>query len=195
MRIGIYSGSFNPIHIGHISLVDYIVNQNIVDEIWLIRSPQNPLKATNTLLSDKDRASMLRLAIKGHKGLKINCIEDKLPKPNYTINTLRALQEKYSTKEFYLIIGADNWEIFEKWKEWDNILKEFHLIIYPRPGYDNPIIDPATYPTVQVVDAPLFDISSTEIRERIAQGVSISDLVSPKVEEYIQTNQLYKNNE
>lgn len=191
MRIGIYSGSFNPVHVGHISLVEYIVKQNIVDQVWLIRSPQNPLKINSSLLSDEHRAEMLRLATEGHQGLSISTIEDNLPKPNYTINTLRALQEEYPEEEFYLIIGADNWDIFDKWKDWDIIIRDFHLIVYPRPGYDYPEIDQESFPTVQVVDAPQFDLSSTEIRDLIKEGEPISGYVDEKVEEYIQANNLY----
>lgn len=191
MRIGIYSGSFNPVHVGHISLVEYIVKQNIVDQVWLIRSPQNPLKVNSSLLSDEHRAEMLRLATKGRKGLSISTIEDNLPKPNYTINTLRALQEEFPDEEFYLIIGADNWDIFDKWKDWDIIIRDFHLIVYPRPGYEYPEIDQESFPTVQVVDAPQFDLSSTEIRDLIKEGEPITGYVDEKVEEYIIANNLY----
>lgn len=194
MRIGVYSGSFNPVHIGHIALVDYIVNEKIVDEAWLIRSPQNPLKKNMTLAADECRAEMLELAIEGHKGLKVSTIEDSLPRPNFTINTLRALKEKNQTDEFYLIIGADNWEIFHKWREWETILNDFNLIVYPRPGYAKPIVDSEKYPNVQVVDAPLYDISSTEIRDLCAKGESIEAMVSPKVARYIRENELYKYN-
>lgn len=192
MKIGVYSGSFNPVHFGHIALVDYIIAQGIVDEIWLIRSPQNPLKSSATLLSDDHRAAMLELAIVGHEGLKINTIEDHLPKPNYTVNTLRALQEQHPDDEFHLIIGADNWEIFDRWREWGEIVSTFHLIVYPRPGYRYPQVDAGQYPNVQVVDAPQFDISSTEIRERYKKGESISHLVAPDVLTYINQNKLYK---
>lgn len=191
MRIGIYSGSFNPVHVGHISLVEYIVKQNIVDQVWLIRSPQNPLKNNSSLLSDEHRAEMLRLATEGRQGLSISTIEDNLPKPNYTINTLRALQEQYPDEEFYLIIGADNWDIFDKWKDWDIIIRDFHLIVYPRPGYEYPEIDQESFPTVQVVDAPQFDLSSTEIRDLIKEGEPITGYVDEKVEEYIIANNLY----
>ena len=191
MRIGIYSGSFNPVHVGHISLVEYIVKHNIVDQVWLIRSPQNPLKVNSSLLSDEHRAEMLRLATEGRQGLSISTIEDNLPKPNYTINTLRALQEQYPDKEFYLIIGADNWDIFDKWKDWDIIIRDFHLIVYPRPGYEYPEIDQDSFPTVQVVDAPQFDLSSTEIRDLIKEGEPITGYVDEKVEEYIIANNLY----
>lgn len=192
MKVGIYSGSFNPVHIGHIALVDYIIEKSIVDEIWLIRSPQNPLKASSTLLSDDHRAMMLQLAIEGHRGLKICKIEDDLPKPNYTINTLRALQADNPDTEFYLIIGADNWDIFDKWRDWESILSDFHLIIYPRPGSTIPVVDKEKYPNVQVIDAPQYDISSTEIRERRAKKQTIKHLVSPNVDQYIKANRLYK---
>lgn len=192
MKVGVYSGSFNPVHIGHIALVDYIIDQGIVDEIWLIRSPQNPLKASNTLLSDDHRAMMLKLAIEGHCGLKICTIEDDLPKPNYTINTLRALQAEYPDNEFYLIIGADNWDIFDKWRDWESILSDYNLIIYPRPGTTNPVVDKDKYPNVQVVNAPQYDISSTEIRERRTKRQTIKHLVSDKVDHYIKANKLYK---
>lgn len=192
MKVGIYSGSFNPVHIGHIALVDYIIEKGIVDEIWLIRSPQNPLKASNTLLSDDHRAMMLQLAIEGHRGLKICKIEDDLPKPNYTINTLRALQAENPDIEFHLIIGADNWDIFDKWRDWEVILSDYHLIIYPRPGSTSPVVDKEKYPNVQVVDAPQYDISSTEIRDRRAKRQTIKHLVSPNVDQYIKAYKLYK---
>lgn len=192
MKVGIYSGSFNPVHIGHIALVDYIIEKGIVDEIWLIRTPQNPLKASNTLLSDDHRAMMLQLAIEGHRGLKICKIEDDLPKPNYTINTLRALQAENPDTEFHLIIGADNWDIFDKWRDWEVILSDYHLIIYPRPGSTSPVVDKEKYPNVQVVDAPQYDISSTEIRYRRAKRQTIKHLVSPNVDQYIKVYKLYK---
>lgn len=191
MKIGIYSGSFNPVHIGHIALADYLVEQDVVDEVWMIRSPHNPFKQIDSLLSDEHRAEMLRLAIEGHEGLKINTIEDNLPKPNYTINTLRALKSQDSNNEFHLIIGADNWAVFDKWREWDSIVRDFHLIVYPRPGFPFPEADNELYPNVMVVDAPQFDISSTEIRERCHRGESIADMVVPEVLDYIKTNKLY----
>lgn len=191
MKIGIYSGSFNPVHIGHIALADHLVEQDVVDEVWMIRSPHNPFKQIDSLLSDAHRAEMLRLAIEGHEGLKINTIEDHLPKPNYTINTLRALKSQDSNNEFHLIIGADNWAVFDKWREWDSIVRDFHLIVYPRPGFPFPEADDALYPNVMVVDAPQFDISSTEIRERCHRGESIADMVAPEVLDYIKTNKLY----
>lgn len=192
MKVGIYSGSFNPVHVGHIALCDYLVQEGAVDEVWLIRSPLNPLKAANTLAPDADRQQMLEIAIERHEGLRTCCIEDTLPRPNYTINTLRALKEAHPDVEFHLIIGTDNWLIFDKWRAYDEILIDFHLIVYPRPGYElttTEILSSLTE-NVRFVDAPQFDISSTEIRTAIAQGEE-PDMIDPKVLNYIKTNNIY----
>ena len=194
MKIGIYSGSFNPVHEGHIALCDYLVLEGVVDEVWLIRSPLNPLKANtaNTLAPDEDRQKMLELAIEGHRGLKVCCIEDTLPKPNYTINTLQALQKLFPGEEFHLIVGMDNWLIFDRWRAYDTILNDFHLIVYPRPGYKEETIEALQNLTshVRIVDAPKYDISSTEIREAIAKGEE-TKLMNAKVLEYIKEKSLY----
>lgn len=192
MKVGIYSGSFNPVHVGHIALCDYLVQEGAVDEVWLIRSPLNPLKAANTLAPDADRQQMLEIAIEEHEGLRTCCIEDTLPRPNYTINTLRALQETHPDVEFHLIIGTDNWLIFDKWRAYDEILTDFHLIVYPRPGYELTTTETLSTLTerVRFVDAPQFDISSTEIRTAIEQGEE-PEMIDPKVLNYIKTNNIY----
>lgn len=194
MKIGIYSGSFNPVHEGHIALCDYLVQEGVVDEVWLIRSPLNPLKvnAADTLAPDEDRQKMLELAIAGHRGLKVCCIEDTLPKPNYTVNTLQALQKLFPGEEFHLIVGMDNWLIFDRWKAYDTILTDFHLVVYPRPGYEMAEVEALQdfVGRVRFVDAPLYDISSTEIREAIAQGKE-PQLVDEKVLTYIKAHTLY----
>lgn len=185
MKIGIYSGSFNPVHLGHVALADFLVKDGFVDEVWLIRSPQNPLKRADGLMDNEARLAMLRLAIEGHRALKVCTIEDELPLPNYTISTLRELQHRHPEHEFHLIVGADNWLIFRQWKDWDVILRDFHLIVYPRPGYPLPDIDANQYPTVRIADAPQYDISSTQIRQKLAQGESLAGWVDPKVEQYL----------
>ena len=185
MKIGIYSGSFNPVHLGHVALADFLVKEGFVDEVWLIRSPQNPLKRADGQMDNEARLAMLRLAIEGHRGLKVCTIEDEMPLPNYTISTLRELQHRHPGQEFHLIVGADNWLIFRQWKDWDVILRDFHLIVYPRPGYPLPDIDANQYPTVRIADAPQYDISSTQIRQKLAQGESLAGWVDPKVEQYL----------
>lgn len=195
MRIGIYSGSFNPIHIGHIALCDYLVSQDVVDEVWLIRSPLNPLKVGSTLAPDADRQAMLELAIEGHQGLSTCTIEDELPRPNYTINTLKALAKQYPEHEFHLIIGADNWLIFDHWRAWEDILEDYHLIVYPRTGSllpKEPVIGGRHYENVRFVNAPLYDLSSTEVRQCIARGEEPKDMIDPKVWNYIQHTGLYR---
>lgn len=188
MRIGIYSGSFNPVHVGHVALCDYLVREGIVDAVWLIRTPQNPLKQSRGLMSNELREQMLRAAIEGHEGLEVSTIEDELPVPNYTVRTLQKLRERYPEHEFSLIIGADNWLIFDKWREWDTILKDFKLVVYPRPGYglEPHAVDFAYNPThVRFVEAPQYDISSTEIRKRLAEKQSLEGLVDKRVEEIL----------
>lgn len=198
MRIGIYSGSFNPVHVGHIALCDYLVSEGVVDEVWLIRSPLNPLKvdAAHSLAPDDDRAEMLRLSIEGHQGLRVCTIEDELPRPNYSITTFHALDERYPGNEFCLVIGADNWLVFDKWRAFDEFLSRYHLIVYPRPGYplgwDEKLrlgedsIENALF----VDDAPQCDISSTEIRRQIALGKKPA-LLDARVYEYIIIKGLY----
>ncbi|MDO4497638.1 MAG: nicotinate (nicotinamide) nucleotide adenylyltransferase [Bacteroidales bacterium] len=183
MKIGIYSGSFNPVHVGHVALADYVVEQGLVDEVWMIRSLLNPLKKASGMMADSDRLRMLELAIEGHPGLRVSTIEDQLPVPNYTITTLRTLQATYPDDEFHLIVGADNWQIFQQWREWESILRDFHLIVYPRPGYP---IAPQEVPHVRFIDAPLYDISSTQIRECLEKGLPLTGLVDDKVAAYLQ---------
>lgn len=185
MKIGIYSGSFNPVHLGHIALADYLVQEGYVDQLWMIRSPLNPLKAAGEMMSNQARQEMLELAIQGHAGLSVCTIEDSLPMPNYTINTLQALHEQYPEHEFHLVIGADNWLIFQRWRDWQTILDDYHLIVYPRPGYPLEEMSAEIYPNVRVADAPQFNISSTEIRRRLAQGLSLAGWVDNKVEQYL----------
>lgn len=198
MRIGIYSGSFNPVHIGHIALCDYLIEENLVDEVWLIRSPLNPLKvdAAQTLAPDHDRAEMLRIAIEGHAGLKVCTIEDDLPRPNYSILTFHELERQYPGNSFYLIIGADNWLLFDKWRAYDEFLTSYNLIVYPRPGYqlsesEQLRLGFEAIRNVQFVDAPQHDISSTQIRQKIANGEE-PEMIDSAVYDYITQNSLYR---
>ncbi len=175
MRIGIFGGSFNPIHNGHIHLASYIAEKSGLDEIWLMVSPQNPLKREDGLLDDTLRLQMAAKAIEGVPRLKASGYEFNLPKPSYTCDTLRSLSKDYPYAEFVLIIGADNWAVFDKWRDYREIIATHDIIIYPRPGY--PVDTGNLPPNVILTDARLIDISSTEIRRKARTGESVSGLV------------------
>lgn len=192
-KVGIFCGSFNPVHNGHVALADYIARNSDLDEVWLVVSPLNPLKRTiaDTLAPNEQRLDMVRLALRSCERLRASDIEFSLPLPNYTINTLNALKSKYPETDFSLIIGADNLALFERWKDSDVIMSNFDMLVYPRPGVDLDSLM-QKYPKVRVLEnAPLHDISSTEIRRRISSGESVSGLVNPEVEEYIKDKKLY----
>ena len=192
-KVGIFFGSFHPIHNGHVALADYIARNSDLDEVWLVVSPLNPLKRTisDTLAPNEQGLDMVRLALRSCERLFASDIEFSLPLPNYTINTLNALKSKYPETDFSLIIGADNLALFERWKDSDVIMSKFDMLVYPRPGVDLDSLM-QKYPKVRVLEnAPLHDVSSTEIRRRISSGESVSGLVNPEVEEYIKDKKLY----
>ena len=180
IRTGIFGGSFNPIHQGHISLARQLREKAGLDEVWLMVSPQNPLKASADLLDDEMRMQMVRLAVEGEEGIIACDYEMHLPKPSYTWNTLQALSQDYPDREFVLMIGGDNWDLFDKWYHADDIRENYQIIVYPRRGFKGGI---------EGLD--LLDISSTEIRQRIKDGESISQLVPEAVAEYITKHKLY----
>ena len=180
IRTGIFGGSFNPIHKGHISLARQLREKAGLDEVWLMVSPQNPLKASADLLDDEIRMQMARLAVEGETGIIASDYEMHLPKPSYTWNTLQALNKDYPDREFVLMIGGDNWQLFDKWYHADDIRKNYQIIVYPRRGFEGGIDG-----------LDLIDISSTEIRERIKAGKGIKRLVPKAVAEYITINKLY----
>lgn len=187
--IGIFGGSFNPAHNGHIMLAQYLAQHSHLDEVWLTLSPQNPLKISNSLLDDNHRLAMLNLAIESYPLLKVCDIELEMPRPSYTINTLDELSRRYPDYRFNVVIGGDNWNIIDRWKDYQRIINEYGVVIYPRPGYE---LSSTNYSNVVVVDAPLADISSTEIREAFANGKEARHLIPQKVAEYIIKHDLYK---
>ena len=191
IKTGIFSGSFNPIHIGHLALANYLIEFEGLDELWFIVTPQNPLKPKHSLLDDKMRIKMVQLAIEGYPRFSVNDIESNLPQPNYTVRTLEALDEKYPEREFHLIIGADNWEIFDKWAEHEKIKNNYHIIVYPRRGHDILIAESET--RVKATDAPLIEVSSTFIRQSVAQNKDIRFFTPLSVYEFIYDNKLYRN--
>jgi nicotinate-nucleotide adenylyltransferase len=191
MRIGIYGGSFNPIHKGHTQLAASIVEQGLVDELWLLVSPLNPLKrdATSDIAEYGHRLKMAELATEHLEGVKVSDFERHLPIPSYTITTLGELHKAYPEHEFVLVIGADNWERFPRWYHSDEIIEKYHVLIYRRPGCE---MDETTLPSsVQVVDTPLYDVSSTQIRESVKKGRLMRKWLDEKVARYIKKQQLY----
>jgi nicotinate-nucleotide adenylyltransferase len=187
--IGILGGSFNPVHIGHMVLASYLSQWKYVDKVWLTLTPRNPLKDPHNLLPDLKRLAMLHIATKSLSGIETCDIELSMPTPNYTINTLDTLAKRYPAKKFKLVIGSDNWQIFEKWRDWQRILDEYGVIVYPRPGYE---VENKNVDGMELVDAPLLNISSTFIRSAIALGRDMSCFVPNGVYKYISDNKLYQ---
>jgi nicotinate-nucleotide adenylyltransferase len=189
MKIGLFFGSFNPIHNGHLIIANHIAMMGELDEVWFIVSPQNPFKKPGSLLNENHRLHLVQLAIEGEKKLRASNIEFKLPRPSYTVDTLTYLKEKYPGHGFSIIIGSDGFGNIGKWKNADVILKNYPIIIYKRPGFE--ITDtPAV--SVLVVDAPLLEISSTHIRYLLSKGRSIRYLVPDIVKEEIERNMYYR---
>ena len=175
IRTGIFGGSFNPIHNGHISLARQLKEKAGLDEVWLMVSPQNPLKHADDLLSDEARLEMARRALKNEEGIIASDYEMHLPKPSYTWNTLQALSKDYPDREFVLMIGGDNWDLFDRWYRAEDIKTNYEIVVYTRtPG-----------------DPGFIDISSTEIRQRIREGRGIRRLVPKAVAELIKKNGYY----
>lgn len=191
MKVGLFFGSFNPVHIGHMIIADYMVEFSDLDQVWLVVSPHNPLKPKSTLAPDYDRLHLVRLAIGDHPRLRASDIEFHLPKPSYTVDTLAYLREKYPDKEFTLIMGGDNLVSLPKWKNYEFLLRHYRIFVYRRPQYEQTeLVD---HPNVHVFEAPLLDISASFIRECRQTGKSIRYLVPDPVYQYLETSHLYRN--
>ena len=178
-RIGIYSGSFNPIHIGHLALANYLCEFEGLDEVWFLVTPHNPLKAQEGLMEDNLRLQLVKAAVAEYPRFRASDFEFHLPKPSYTIHTLEALKQKYPDMVFTLIVGADNWVCFDRWFEAKRIVDEFNLMIYPRPGYA--VERESLPPHVTLVDAPNIEVSSTFIRQAMAEGRDVRYFLHPAV--------------
>ena len=184
----IFGGSFDPIHVGHLSLASAVVGSGLASEVWFMVSPQNPHKELQKLTDENVRLEMVRLAIDGNEHFKACDFEFNLPRPSYTINTLMALEESFPDREFMLLVGADNWEKFDRWYRHDEILERYGIIVYPRDNSAVPVLPDG----VIWLSAELHDVSSTQIRGLVANDHSITGLVVPSVEEFINRNNLYK---
>ena len=190
MKIGLFFGSFNPIHIGHLAIANYMVEYSDLNEIWFVISPHNPLKKKKTLLNEYDRLKMVELAVGKDLRIKPSDIEFNMPKPSYTIDTLTYLSERNPRHEFVLIAGTDNFQSFHKWKNYETLLSDYILYIYPRPGYT--LGEYENHPNIKTVNAPLMEISSSFIRSAIQENKDIRYFLPGEVYDYIIKMNLYK---
>jgi nicotinate-nucleotide adenylyltransferase len=189
MTIGLYFGSFNPIHVGHLIIANHIVNTTSLQQVWFVVSPQNPFKNTTALLNEYHRLHLVNIAIDGETKLRASNVEFKLPKPSYTIDTLTYLTEKHPEHQFTIIMGSDGFQNINKWKNYQTLVKNYPIYIYKRPGFD---ITETFGANVHILDAPLLDISSTRIRNMIKEKKSIRFLVPDVVKEEIERNGYYR---
>jgi len=189
LKIGLYFGSFNPVHHGHLVIASHVVNNTDLQQVWLVISPQNPLKKVGSLLNEYHRFYMVQLAVEGENKLKASNIEFQLPKPSYTVDTLAYLVEKYPQHEFSVIMGSDSFCNIKNWKNYETILKNHPLYIYERQGFEITNMPGAT---INILEAPLLQISSTHIRAMVRDGKSIRYLVPDSVKEEIERNSYFK---
>lgn len=186
--IGIFGGTFCPIHLGHTQLAEWIVKKGFAKEVWLMVTPQNPFKRNKALWDDDLRLRLAQIAVRDVAGVKVSDFEFSLEKPSYTWKTLSLLTEKYPNERFALIIGADNWVVFRQWAHWEELLEKYPVLIYPREGYV--VNEEALPPTVRLMPAPLFPYSSTEIRERLKRGEDVTAFLAPGVWQEIEKARL-----
>ena len=190
MITGLYFGSFNPIHIGHLAIANFMIEFSELEQLWFVVSPQNPLKQKKSLLKDYHRLEMVRLAVEEDDRFRASDIEFRLPTPSYTIDTLAYLEEKHPNREFQLVMGTDGLRTFHKWKHADLIAEKYHRLIYPRPGTD---MESTTHlPNTTTVDAPLMEISSSFIRKAIREGKDVRHLMPAKAYQYMREMHFYE---
>ena len=188
-HIGLFFGSFNPVHIGHLIIANHMANETDLDQVWMVVSPQNPFKDKKSLAKDRDRYNLVHLAIGDNPKLSVSDIEFSMPKPSYTIDTLTYLKEKYPNKIFYLIMGGDNVPTLPEWKDSELLIENYKIYVYKRPGYDlGPL---ASHPNITSVEAPLLDISSTHIRQLIKERKSIQYLMPDAARLEIERSSIY----
>jgi nicotinate-nucleotide adenylyltransferase len=188
MHIGLYFGSFNPVHIGHLIIANHVVNHTDVDKVWFVVSPHNPLKEAHSLLNEYDRLHILNLAIEDNNKFRGSNVEFHLPKPSYTIDTLTYLTEKFPLERFSVVMGSDSFQNIHRWKNYEQLVDNYSIIIYNRPGFE---IKEKYGADITILDAPLLDVSSTFVRKQLKEKKSIKYLVPTNVEEYLVANKYY----
>ncbi|HQV06186.1 MAG TPA: nicotinate (nicotinamide) nucleotide adenylyltransferase [Chitinophagaceae bacterium] len=189
MKIGLYFGSFNPVHVAHLIIANHLLNHSDLDKIWFVVSPQNPFKSGKNLLNEYHRLHLVQTAIENDVRMKASNIEFSLPKPSYTSTTLAYLAEKYPEHEFVLIMGSDSFQNLHKWKNADNIINNYEIYIYLRPGFE---VDNTLQAKIKIMDAPLLQISATRIRDDIKNGKSVRYVLPEAVREEIESGGYYK---
>ena len=190
MKIGLFFGSFNPIHVGHLIIANYMATQTDLEQVWLVVSPHNPLKPKKTLARDRDRLNMVQNAVENNPKLKASDVEFKMPQPSFTIDSLTLLSDRYPQHQFTLIMGSDNLVSLPKWKNFEIILARHRIYVYARPDFESEQFK--NHAGVEIFNAPMMDISATYIRDCIQKGKSIEYLVPDKVLQYIEEARLYK---
>lgn len=192
-KIGLFFGSFNPIHIGHLILANYILENSDMDELWFVVSPQNPFKDKKSLLTDHNRLDMVQLAVKNYPKMRASNVEFSLPKPSYTIDTLTYLKEKYPNYSFALIMGEDNLDSLPKWKNSEKLMSDYQIIVYPRTFEgEKKDSEYLQHENISMVNAPIIELSATEIRNMIKEGKNVRPMLPPEVFEYLDGSSFYK---
>ncbi len=191
-KTGLFFGSFNPVHIGHLIIANHIVEHTAIDEVWLVVTPHNPHKKKVSLLNDFQRLTMVRLATENYPSIKDCNIEFDLQQPNYTINTITVLQEKFPENKFILLMGEDNLVTFPKWKNYEAILKYYQIYVYPRLHQKSVPAFLLSHPSIEFIKAPVIEISATQIRKDIKTGKNVRPLLPPEVYKYIEEMHFYK---
>ena len=192
-KIGLFFGSFNPIHIGHLILANYILENSDMDELWFVVSPQNPFKDKKSLLTDHNRLDMVQLAVKNYPKMRASNVEFSLPKPSYTIDTLTYLKEKYPHYSFALIMGEDNLDSLPKWKNAEKLMSDYQIIVYPRTFEgEKKDSEYLQHENISMVNAPIIELSATEIRNMIKEGKNVRPMLPPEVFEYLDGSSFYK---
>ncbi len=193
-KIGLFFGSFNPIHIGHLILANYILEKSDMEQLWFVVSPQNPFKEKKSLLNDYNRLDMVNLALKNYPKMRASNVEFSLPKPSYTTDTLAYLKEKYPENSFALIMGEDNLKSLHKWKNSEHLIENNQIIVYPRKA-DGAFSETETtveHENIHLIDAPILELSATMIREMIKENKNVRPMLPPEVFEYLDGSSFYK---